>query len=93
MTLYRVLSFKDFIYLFLERGKKGERKGEKHQCVLASPCPLLGTWPTTQACALDWESNQQSFGSQAHTQYTEVHQPRPMSFKKTLLENLRMKNQ
>ena len=26
--------------------------------------PLLGTWPATQACALDWESNQQPFGSQ-----------------------------
>ena len=27
--------------------------------------PLLGTWPATQACALDWESNQRPFGSQA----------------------------
>ena len=30
----------------------GERKGEKHQCVVASSAPLLGVWPTTQACAL-----------------------------------------
>ena len=37
--------------------------------------PLLGTWPTTQACALDWESNQQPFGLQAGTQSTEPHQP------------------
>ena len=28
--------FKDFIYLFLERGREGEREGEKHQCVVAS---------------------------------------------------------
>ena len=36
--------------------------------------PLLGTWPATQACALDWESNQRSFGLQASTQSTEPHQ-------------------
>ena len=39
-------------YLFLERAKEGER-GEKHQCVAASHVhSLLGTWSTTQACAL-----------------------------------------
>ena len=27
---------KDFTYLFLERGREGEREGEKHQCMLAS---------------------------------------------------------
>ena len=43
---------KVFIYLFLERGREGEREGEKHQCVVASPVPQLGTWPTSQACAL-----------------------------------------
>ena len=37
--------------------------------------PLLGTWPTTQACACDWESNWRPFGSQAGTQSTEPHQP------------------
>ena len=44
--------FKDFIYLFLERG---EREREKHQCVVLLACPphlSPGTWPTTQACAL-----------------------------------------
>ena len=44
--------FKDFIYLLFERGKEGEREGEKHQCVVASHLPLLGTWPTTQASIL-----------------------------------------
>ena len=43
---------KDFIYLFLERGREREREGEKHQCVVASHMLPLGTWPTTQACAL-----------------------------------------
>ena len=28
--------FKDFIYLFLERGEGKEKEGEKHQCVVAS---------------------------------------------------------
>ena len=41
---------KDFIYLFLERGKGREK--EKHQCVVASRAPVLGTWPATQAGAL-----------------------------------------
>ena len=31
-------------------------------------CAQLGPWPTTQACVLDWESNQWPFGSQAGTQ-------------------------
>ena len=43
-------TIKDFI--FRERGREGEREGEKHQCVVASHMPPLGTWPTTQPCAL-----------------------------------------
>ena len=43
-----------FIYLFIfrERGREGEREGEKPQGAVASHAPLLGTWPATQACAL-----------------------------------------
>ena len=44
-------------YLFLDRGREREREGAKHQCVVAFMCPLLGTWPATQACALTRESN------------------------------------
>ena len=36
--------FLDFIYSFLERGREGEREGEKHQYVAAPECPQLGTW-------------------------------------------------
>ena len=44
---------KDFLNLFLERGRQGEREGEKHKYVVASRVLLpLGTWPLTQACAL-----------------------------------------
>ena len=45
--------FKDFIYLFLERGEGKEKERERNINVwLLLQCPLLGTWPATQACAL-----------------------------------------
>ena len=44
---------KDFIYLFLQRGKGKEKDREGNISVwLPLTCPLLGTWPTAQACAL-----------------------------------------
>ena len=45
--------FKDFIYLLLERGEGREKDGERNINVwLPLTSPQLGTWPTTQACAL-----------------------------------------
>ena len=45
--------FKDFIYLFLERVEGKEKERERNINVwLPLTCPLLGTWPTTQAGAL-----------------------------------------
>ena len=45
--------FLDFVYLFLERGEGKEKEGERNIYVwLPLMCPLLGTWPATQACAL-----------------------------------------
>ena len=44
-------------------------------CGCFSHSPLLGTWPATQACALDWELNRRPFGSQASPGSTEPHQP------------------
>ena len=41
-------------------------------CLLHAP---YWTWPATQMCALDWDSNQQPSGLQAGTQCTEPHQP------------------
>ena len=56
-----ILCCKDFVYLFLEKGRVWEREGEKHQSVASHMCPDqgLGTEPTTQACALtgNWTSN------------------------------------
>ena len=41
------------LLLFLERGKGREKERERNINVwLPLTCPLLGTWPATQACAL-----------------------------------------
>ena len=48
-----ILFFKDFIYLFLQRGEGREKERETHISVcLPLVHPLLATWPATQACAL-----------------------------------------
>ena len=44
-------------------------------CGCLSRAPLVGTWPATQACALDWEWNRQPFDLQARTESTELCQP------------------
>ena len=42
-----------FIYLFLDREEGRKKERERNINVwLPRRCPLLGTWPTTQACAL-----------------------------------------
>ena len=47
------MNFKDFIHLFLEGGKGKEKEREININVwLPLVHPLLGTWSTTQACAL-----------------------------------------
>ena len=43
--------FKDFIYLFLERGQEGETEGEKHQCVGASGPPPVSDMPDASPSA------------------------------------------
>ena len=44
-----------YVFIFIERGREGDREGEKHRCVrekqLHLTCPQLGTWPGTQARA------------------------------------------
>ena len=67
--------FKDFIYLFLERGERREKAGEKHQCVVASHVAPTGDLAHKPGVCPDWESNRQHFASQAHAQTTELHQP------------------
>ena len=41
-----------YLFNFRERETEGEIEGEEHQWWLPLVRPLLGTWPTTQACAL-----------------------------------------
>ena len=56
--------FKDFVYLFLERGREGETQGEKHQCVVASCVPPTGDQARNPGMYPDWESNRWPFDSQ-----------------------------
>ena len=52
--------FKKIFYLFIfrERGREGEREGEKHQCVVASCAPPTGDLVFNPGMCPDWESNQ-----------------------------------
>ena len=54
--------FKDFIYLFLERGKGKKKEGEKQQCVVASRVPLTGDLAHNPGMCTDGESNWPPFG-------------------------------
>ena len=69
-------SFKDFIYLFLEKGKGG-REEEKYQCVVAFCAPPTGDLAHNPGMCPDWESNLRPFGSQGGIQSTEPPQPGP----------------
>ena len=69
------LFYKDFIYVFLERGKEGEREEKKYQCVITSCTPPTGDLTCNPSMCPDWELNQRPFGLQAGAQSTEPHEP------------------
>ena len=51
-------SFFKRLYSFLERGRKGEREGEEHQCVVAShTSPATGGLDRNPGMYPAWESN------------------------------------
>ena len=77
-----LFTLKDFIYLFIfrERVREEKRRGEKHQCVVASHMRPTGDLAYNPDMCPDWESNLWPFGSQAGTQSTEPHQPGLHSF-------------
>ena len=83
--------FLKYLFIFRQRGREGERKGNINVW-LPLPRPLLGTWPTTQACALDWELNWRPFGLQASSQSIEPHQPGLYFLISLELENFPTKN-
>ena len=68
LSTYLFIYLKYFIYLFLERGREGEREGEKPQCVVASHAPPTGDLAHNPGMCPNWDSNQRSFGLQAGAQ-------------------------
>ena len=48
---YNLFNFLKILFIFREEGREKEREGNINVW-LPLLCPLLGTWPTTQACAL-----------------------------------------
>ena len=67
--------FWGFFFLERERGREGEREGEKHECVVAFHAPPTGDLTCNLGMCPDRESNQQPFASQSGAQSTEPHQP------------------
>ena len=63
-----------YLFIFGQRGREGEREGEKHQYVVAYFVPPTGDLARNPGMCPDWESNQRPFGLQAGTQSTEPHQ-------------------
>ena len=47
--------FKDFIYLFLDRGREEGREGEKRQYVVAYHIPPTGDLAQNPGMCPDWE--------------------------------------
>ena len=57
--------YREHIYLFVLREGKEGRKGEKHQCVVASCAPPTGDLVCNPGMCPDWESNQRPIGTQS----------------------------
>ena len=53
-----------YLFIFRERGREGEREGEKRQCVVASHVAPTGDLARNLGMCPDWELNRQQFGSQ-----------------------------
>ena len=76
-SIPKVFFLRFYLFIFRERGREGERAGEKHQCVIAPHVPPTGDLACNPVMCPGWELNQGHFGSQASAQSTEPHQPGP----------------
>ena len=65
---YSFFKKKILLIYFLEKGREGEREGEKRQCVVVSSAPPTGDLARNPGMCPDWESNRRPFDSQAGTQ-------------------------
>ena len=65
------------LFIFRQKGREEERKGEKHHCVVASWGPPTGDLACNPGRCPDWELNRRPFDLQAGTQFPEPHQPGP----------------
>ena len=71
-----ILFFIFYLFIFRQRGREGEREGEKHQWAVVSHAPPTGDLACNPGMCPDWELNWRPFASQASTQPTEPHQLR-----------------
>ena len=69
--------YRFYLFIFRERGREGEREGEKHQCVVASCVAPTRDLACNPGMCPDRELIWWPFGSQASTQSTEPHWPGP----------------
>ena len=70
------------LFIFRERGREGEKEGEKYQCVVASHMASTGDLAHNPGMCPDWESNQRPYGSHTDAQPTEPHlQKEPLAHK------------
>ena len=53
-----------YLFIFRERGREGEREGEKDQCVVAFHVPPTGDLACNPGMCPDWELNLRPFGLQ-----------------------------
>ena len=51
------LKKKFYLFIFRERGREGEREGEKHHCVVVSLVPPTGDLAHNPSMCPDWELN------------------------------------
>ena len=63
-SFFSFLFLRFYLFIFRERGREGEREGEKHQCVVASHVAPTGDHAHNLGICPAWESNRQPFGSQ-----------------------------